>query len=118
VRTFLKTWRTRITTTTTSLKLWLVRRLLHFGIPVEIELRHGAHRARVVTLWRGQLLRAEIPINTKPAGTSSPLGYVAPGEEQKIIDAATASGPWDPFPGMDHKRGQACPFCGHTEWVE
>ena len=115
----LSRFRTWITTTTTRLRKWLGFKLL-YNVQVEIEVRHGAHRARVTTLWRGQLLRAEIPVNTKPAGTSSPLGYIAPGSEQEIIDAVTASEPWDPMvPDQpEHKRGKACPFCGHTEWQQ
>lgn len=120
MRHFLKGLATRITTTTTRLRKWLGFKLL-YSVPVEIEVRHGAHRARVKTLWRGQLLRAEIPINTRPAGTSAPapLNYVAPGQEQKVIDEFTAAEPWDPmFPEQaEHKRGKACPFCGHTEWM-
>ena len=118
MKTFLKKLRTRITTTTISLRTWLALKLIHRGVGLNVEVRHGAHRSRSWVIWNGGLVHAEIPVNTKPAGTSSPLGYIAPASEQEIIDAATASGEWDPFPGKKAERGKACPFCGHTEWQE
>ena len=42
---------------------WLAFRLLRHGITIEVEVRHGAHRARHKQLWKGGLVRAEIPVS-------------------------------------------------------
>lgn len=46
---------------------------------------------------------AEIPIVMRPAGTMTPFGYVANGEEQKIIDMVTAA--------CRHDEPDVCPWC-------
>lgn len=81
---------------------WLALWLTHGALPVEVEARHGAHRARKLLMWTGDLLRIDIPVNQKPAGTSTPMGYVAHGDEQKFD-----------HPGVDHN----CPFCGHRRAI-
>lgn len=61
------------------LRIWLVFKLLRGGIPIELEVRHSAHRARVRQIWSGQLVRAEIPV-----------GRPSSKETQASIDAFTA----------------------------
>lgn len=68
-------------------KSWLVFNLLKGGIPIEVEARHGAFRARHRELWMGGLVRVDIPLQRQHGVTSSPLGEIS--DPQALIDSAT-----------------------------
>lgn len=95
--------------TTTSrwlrFKAWLIFKLLKGGIAIECEVRHGAFRARIRQVWKGGLVRAEIPVQQKHGVTDTPFGRVSSQDAQALIDAFTGIEGEDHFqecrPGRD-----------------
>lgn len=83
---------TTMTTLTTKhsslmarLRCWLVFRLMRKGIELQVEVRHGAFRARHKEIWKGGLVRAEIPVQ-KPNGK---VGDLTTLDVKRMIHNAT-----------------------------
>lgn len=103
------------------LKSWLVFKLLKGGIPIEIEARHGAFRTRKKELWKGGLVRVDIPLQQKHGVTDTPFGRVSSEDAQKLIDAFTGVEGEHPLQELRPGRGKfekieggkkVCATCG------
>lgn len=78
------------------LRIWLAFKLIGGGLPIECEVRHGAHRARVRQIWNGQLVRAEIPVGREPVTK----------EARELVDSFTVA-----------RAHNYCPTCNGKGFV-
>lgn len=85
--------RWRLARLRTSLAFWLLRR----GIAIEIEARHGAFRTRSKQLWKGGLVRVDIPLQKKHGVTDTPFGRVSSADAKRLIDSFTGVEGEDPL---------------------
>ncbi|MCP4899968.1 MAG: hypothetical protein GY906_23615 [bacterium] len=91
------------------LRAWLLKIALK---NTDIEVRHGAARARVKLIFKHGLLRAEIPVQQKEGLVDSPIGCKTTQEVRELIDEVTGAEGVDYFPGMgNYKLYKVCPFC-------
>lgn len=107
------------------LKKWLLERrrvramrtFTEFGLVLQVEARHGAFRTRHKQLWKGELVRVDIPLQKKHGVIDSPMGRISSEEGQKLIDAFTGLEGEDPFQRTYQEKIEGgvtavCPFCG------
>lgn len=103
------------------LRCWLVFQLMRRGIAMEVEARHGAFRTRHRELWKGGLVRVDIPLQRKNGVTDTPFGRVSSQTAQALIDSFTGVEGEDRLnevrPGprqlvKSHDNRHVCACCG------
>ncbi len=77
----------------TRLAFWLLRK----SIGIEVEARHGAFRTRHRELWKGGLVRVNIPLQKKHGVTDAPFGRLSSTEAKRLIDSFTGIEGEDPL---------------------
>jgi hypothetical protein len=103
------------------LRGWLAFQLLRRGIEIEIEARHGAFRTRSKQLWKGGLVRVDIPLQKQHGVTDTPMGRVGSVMAQKLIDSFTGVEGEDRLNEIrqgrelvqSHGNKHVCMLCGH-----
>jgi hypothetical protein len=104
------------------LRGWLAFQLLRRGIELQVEARHGAYRTRSKQLWKGGLVRVDIPLPRRNGVTDTPFGRVSSQTAKALIDSFTGvegedwlneirPGPREMVRSYDNKR--VCVLCGH-----